>query len=89
MLDALPNHLYNKSPDVFLRELLQNGVDAITIQPPRISGAAYVLSYPTDLPVKNGHSIYTQADASCTRIGPSVKLSEKATNARGSYVVCI
>lgn len=29
MLDVLSNHLY-KSPDVFLRELLQNGVDAIT-----------------------------------------------------------
>ena len=29
MLDILSNHLY-KSPDVFLRELLQNGVDAIT-----------------------------------------------------------
>lgn len=29
MLDILSNHLY-KSPDVFVRELLQNGVDAIT-----------------------------------------------------------
>jgi len=29
MLDILSNHLY-KSPDVFLRELLQNAVDAIT-----------------------------------------------------------
>lgn len=29
MLDVLSNHLY-KSPGVFLRELLQNGVDAIT-----------------------------------------------------------
>ncbi len=29
MLDILSNHLY-KSPDVFLRELLQNGVDAVT-----------------------------------------------------------
>lgn len=29
MLDILSNHLY-KSPDVFLRELLQNGIDAIT-----------------------------------------------------------
>lgn len=29
MLDILSNHLY-KSPDVFLRELLQNGTDAIT-----------------------------------------------------------
>lgn len=29
MLDVLSNHLY-KSPDVFLRELLQNGVDAVT-----------------------------------------------------------
>lgn len=31
MLDILSNHLY-KSPDVFLRELLQNGVDAITLR---------------------------------------------------------
>ena len=31
MLDVLSNHLY-KSPDVFLRELLQNGVDAITLR---------------------------------------------------------
>lgn len=31
ILDVLSNHLY-KSPDVFLRELLQNGVDAITLQ---------------------------------------------------------
>lgn len=31
MLDILSNHLY-KSPDVFVRELLQNGVDAITLR---------------------------------------------------------
>lgn len=31
MLDILSNHLY-KSPDVFLRELLQNGADAITMR---------------------------------------------------------
>ena len=31
MLDILSNHLY-KSPDVFIRELLQNGVDAITMR---------------------------------------------------------
>lgn len=31
MLDILSNHLY-KSPDVFLRELLLNGVDAITLR---------------------------------------------------------
>lgn len=31
MLDVLSNHLY-KSPDVFLRELLQNGTDAITMR---------------------------------------------------------
>ena len=31
MLDVLSNHLY-KSPDVFLRELLQNGADAITLR---------------------------------------------------------
>lgn len=31
MLDILSNHLY-KSPDVFIRELLQNGVDAITLR---------------------------------------------------------
>ena len=31
MLDVLSNHLY-KSPDVFLRELLQNGMDAITLR---------------------------------------------------------
>ena len=31
MLDVLSNHLY-KSPDVFLRELLQNGVDAVTLR---------------------------------------------------------
>lgn len=31
MLDVLSNHLY-KSPDVFLRELLQNAVDAITLR---------------------------------------------------------
>ncbi len=31
ILDVLSNHLY-KSPDVFLRELLQNGVDAITLR---------------------------------------------------------
>ena len=34
MLDILSNHLY-KSPDVFLRELLQNGVDAITLRKKR------------------------------------------------------
>lgn len=31
MLDILSNHLY-KSPDVFIRELLQNGVDAVTMR---------------------------------------------------------
>lgn len=31
MLDVLSNHLY-KSPDVFLRELLQNGADAVTMR---------------------------------------------------------
>ena len=31
MLDALSNHLY-KNPDVFLRELLQNGVDTVTLR---------------------------------------------------------
>lgn len=31
MLDVLSNHLY-KSPDVFIRELLQNGADAITMR---------------------------------------------------------
>lgn len=31
MLDVLSNHLY-KSPDIFLRELLQNGMDAITLR---------------------------------------------------------
>lgn len=31
MLDILSNHLY-KSPDVFVRELLQNGIDAITLR---------------------------------------------------------
>ena len=31
MLDVLSNHLY-KSPDVFLRELLQNGVDVRAVQ---------------------------------------------------------
>ncbi|HJB39299.1 MAG TPA: HSP90 family protein [Candidatus Ruthenibacterium avium] len=31
MLDILSNHLY-KSPDVFLRELMQNGIDAITMR---------------------------------------------------------
>lgn len=31
MLDILSNHLY-KSPDVFIRELLQNGADAITMR---------------------------------------------------------
>lgn len=31
MLDILSNHLY-KSPDVFIRELLQNGTDAITLR---------------------------------------------------------
>lgn len=34
MLDILSNHLY-KSPDVFIRELLQNGVDAITMRQKR------------------------------------------------------
>lgn len=34
MLDVLSNHLY-KSPDVFVRELLQNGVDAITLRKKR------------------------------------------------------
>ena len=31
MLDILSNHLY-KSPDVFLRELMQNGIDAIIMR---------------------------------------------------------
>ncbi|MCI8477809.1 MAG: HSP90 family protein, partial [Oscillospiraceae bacterium] len=34
ILDVLSNHLY-KRPDVFLRELLQNGVDAITLRQKR------------------------------------------------------
>ena len=34
MLDILSNHLY-KSPDVFLRELMQNGVDAVTLRKKR------------------------------------------------------
>lgn len=34
MLDVLSNHLY-KTPDVFLRELLQNGVDAINLRQKR------------------------------------------------------
>lgn len=37
MLDMLSNHLY-KSPDVFLRELLQNGVDAITLRQKQQNG---------------------------------------------------
>ena len=37
MLDILSNHLY-KSPDVFIRELLQNGVDAITMRQKRQLG---------------------------------------------------
>lgn len=34
MLDILSNHLY-KSPDVFLRELMQNGQDAVTLRKKR------------------------------------------------------
>lgn len=34
MLDILSNHLY-KTPDVFLRELMQNGVDAVTLRQKR------------------------------------------------------
>lgn len=37
MLDILSNHLY-KSPDVFLRELLQNGIDAVTLRQKRQPG---------------------------------------------------
>ncbi len=37
MLDILSNHLY-RSPDVFLRELLQNGADAITLRQKRQPG---------------------------------------------------
>lgn len=37
MLDILSNHLY-KSPDVFIRELLQNGVDAVTMRQKRQPG---------------------------------------------------
>ena len=37
MLDVLSNHLY-KSPDVFLRELLQNGADAVTMRKKREPG---------------------------------------------------
>lgn len=46
ILDVLSNHLY-KSPDVFLRELLQNGVDAITLrqkQSPRWTGGKITIS---------------------------------------------
>lgn len=46
ILDVLSNHLY-KSPDVFLRELLQNGVDAITLrqkQSPRWNGGRITIS---------------------------------------------
>lgn len=46
ILDILSNHLY-KSPDVFLRELLQNGVDAITLrqkQSPRWKGGKITIS---------------------------------------------
>lgn len=46
MLDILSNHLY-KSPDVFLRELLQNGIDAITLRKkssPSWSGGRIVIS---------------------------------------------
>ena len=37
MLDILSNHLYT-SADVFLRELLQNGVDAITLRRQKCPG---------------------------------------------------
>ena len=37
MLDILSNHLY-KTPDVFLRELLQNGADAIALRKKKESG---------------------------------------------------
>lgn len=37
MLDILSNHLY-KTADVFLRELMQNGVDAITLRQKREAG---------------------------------------------------
>lgn len=46
MLDILSNHLY-KSPDVFVRELLQNGVDAITLrkkQQPNWDGGRITIS---------------------------------------------
>ena len=46
MLDILSNHLY-KSPDVFLRELLQNGIDAITLRKkkqPTWSGGRIVIT---------------------------------------------
>ena len=46
MLDILSNHLY-KSPDVFLRELLQNGIDAITLRrkkQPAWSGGRIVIT---------------------------------------------
>ena len=37
MIDILSNHLYS-SPDVFVRELMQNGVDAIPpVRPPTSS----------------------------------------------------
>lgn len=37
LLDVLANHLYT-SPDVFLRELLQNGMDAITMRKKKAAG---------------------------------------------------
>ena len=37
MLDILSNHLY-KSADIFLRELLQNGTDAVALRKRRESG---------------------------------------------------
>lgn len=49
MLDILSNHLY-KSPDVFLRELLQNGADAITLrqkQQPGWAGGRITISLET------------------------------------------
>ena len=70
MLDILSNHLY-KSPDVFLRELLQNGADAITLRQKRQPGWTGGRSLSTGcrgiFPVSAGAVCWTSAAGCLTR----------------------
>ncbi|MBS6217586.1 MAG: hypothetical protein KH704_11770 [Clostridiales bacterium] len=87
MLDVLSNHLY-KSPDVFLRELLQNGVDAITLrqkeQPGWNGGRLTIQVDPGRRLIfrDNGAGLSMGSCQLCNRLG---RLCPKSLNVRTNY----